>query len=166
MSNLYQIDAAIENAIERLFDTVNEDGEVEEGTAAELEELKAERAQKLDNIGAYIKNIEADVDAIKAEIKTLQDRAKVKQNKIDRLEDYVAKSLKANNESKFESARVVFSFRKSVSVDITNADMLPKKYIVKKTETAPDKTAIKEALKAGKVVKGAQLVEKQNLQIK
>lgn len=166
MSNLYQIDAAIENAIERLFDTVNEDGEVEEGTAAELEALKAERAQKLDNVGAYIKNIEADVDAIKAEIKTLQDRAKVKQNKIDRLEDYVAQSLISNNETKFESARVVFSFRKSVSVDITNADLLPKKYIVKKTETAPDKTAIKEALKAGKAVKGAQLVEKQNLQIK
>jgi hypothetical protein len=37
---------------------------------------------------------------------------------------------------------------------------------VKKVTYTPDKAAIKAALLAGEVIKGAQLVERQNIQIK
>ena len=164
--NLYAIDAEIQRAIEAMFDTVNEDGEIEEGTAIYLSALREERAKKLDNVGAYIKNLEAETDAINAEIKRLQERAAVKKNRIERLKKYVSDSLLATGDMKFETGRVAYSFRKSTTVNITDADALPEKYVKIKTETSPDKTAIKKAIQGGAVIPGAILEEKQNLQIK
>ena len=131
-----------------------------------MENLKAARAEKLDGIGAYIKNLTAEVDAIDAEIKALNARKESKKAHLERLKEYTAQALQNAGETKFESARVVFSFRKSTTVNIINADCIPEEFIKTKVETAPDKTAIKKALQNGAVIFGAELVEKQNLQIK
>ena len=164
---LYEINAAIRDAIESLFSAVNEEtGEVDEEKLNALEQLKEDRAEKLDNIGAYIKNLIAEVEALKQESATLKERADVKAKKIERLKKYVADNMLSQEETKFESKRVVFSFRKSEQVEISDDAALPKKYLVKKVEYKPDKAAIKEALKGGSKVNGAKIVEKQNLQIK
>ena len=167
MTNLYEIDAAIAAAIERMFDTVDaETGEIDAGTVEELEALQAERAAKLDNIGAYIKNLDAEVEAIDKEIATLKSRKDVKKAKIERLKDYVTESLKKSDKPKFESARVVFSFRKSMTVNVLDVEALPADYVNFSIEKKPDKMAIKKAIQAGEVISGAELVENQSLQIK
>ena len=164
---LYQIDEQIREAIEKLFDSINEEtGEVDEGAAKELEELQAAREEKLDACGAMIKNLEAEAKAIKEEAETLKKRAEQKQKNADRLRDYVSASLQQENRERFESSRVVFSFRKSEQVQILADGSLPRKYIVKTVTEKPDKVAIKEALKAGMKVKGAELITKKNLQVK
>lgn len=163
--NLYKIDAAIAETIESMFDSVNDDGEISAGTVEAFENLKIERAEKLDAIGAYLKNLTAEADAIGDEIKALQARKKVKENQIERLKNYVSDSLQNANESKFESSRVVFSFRKSESVNILNLEFIPTEFL-KPVEPEPDKTAIKKALKNGAIIWGAELVTKNNLQIK
>jgi len=53
--------------------------------------------------------------------------------------------------------------RESVQVD---EDLLPKKYFAKKIESKPDKKTLKELLKAGKKIKGAELVRTEKLVIK
>ena len=164
--NLFKIDAAIAAAIETMFDTVNADGEIDAGTVEAFEELQAERAEKLDALGAYIKNLDAEVAAIDNEIKILKARADVKKSKIERLKEYATASLMKSGDKKFETPRVVFSFRKSVSVDIIDPDMIPENYKSLKIDVVPDKTAIKDALKNGEVITGARLIEKQNIQIK
>jgi hypothetical protein len=45
-------------------------------------------------------------------------------------------------------------------------DLLPKKYFAKKVELKPDKTTLKELLKAGKKIKGAELIRTEKLVIK
>jgi len=164
---LYEINRQIEDAIDALLASVDEEtGEVDEGAKQALEQLQADRAEKLDNIGAYIKNLTSEINAIDEEVKALKARADQKKNKIERLKSYVEYNLIAAGETGFESTRVKFSFRKSVSVQIKDGDMIPKKYTVKKLEYVPDKNAIKAALMDGLKVKGAELVTKQNLQIK
>ena len=166
MATLYEIDRNIEACIEALLASVDEEtGEVvDEDAAKYLEQLQVDRKDKLDALGSYIKNLMADTEALKAESAALAKRAKTKENEIEHLKNYVSMSLLNNGEEKFESTRVRFSFRKSESVNVTG--QLTKTYLVKKVSFEPDKRAIKEAIHSGKKVAGAELVIKQNLQIK
>lgn len=171
MASLYEIDRRIEEILDRLYSQVDDStGEVPESISeailVELDALNEERAEKLDNIGAYIKSLTAEASAIKAEIDSLKDRLDKKQKKIESLSKYVKFNLILHNEKKFETARVAFSFRKSEKVAISDESILPKKYLKKEVTYKPDKTAIKEALKNGQKVRGAVLEENQNLQIK
>lgn len=164
---LYDIDSQIESIMNRMFESVDEEtGEIDPKLAEELKTLNEARDQKLDNIGALIKNYTADVAAMKAEKDIFDKRIKQKQKRIDWLKHYVASDMISNNQMKFESARVVFSFRKSVSVSIPDQKIVPKKYFITKTETRLDIDGIGKLLKDGQKVRGASLIEKQNLQIK
>jgi hypothetical protein len=69
-------------------------------------------------------------------------------------------------DKKFETPRVVLSFRTSKAVVVTDETKLDKKYMKAKVVVTVDKTAIKDALDKGEVVEGAAIEEKQNLQIK
>lgn len=159
---LFEINASIENAIETMFANVDQEtGEVLSEDVEMLDQLNAAKEDKIDNIACYIKNLEAEAEAIKNEAKKLNQRAKVAQNKADRLKSYLEVNL---NEEKFKSPRVAISFRKSKQVVVYNEDDLPKMY--QRIKAEPDKVAIKEAILNGKKVKGADIVEKTNMVIK
>ena len=69
---------------------INEEtGEVDAGTVERIEELKATFAEKLDAIGAYIKNLNAEIKALNDERKVIDARIKTKENKIESLKKYV-----------------------------------------------------------------------------
>ena len=165
--NLYEIKAEYLAAIESMFDSVNEEtGEVDAGTVERIAELKATLSEKLDAIGAYIKNLASDVKALDDEIDKLTARKKAKEKKIESLKKYVLPFIEEMDDHKFESARVAFSMRSSDSVNVLDENEIPKKYFTVKTERKPALNEIKKAIKAGKKVKGAELVTKHNLQIK
>lgn len=165
--NLYEINKNIEDLLDRMFEEVDEEtGEVKRELVTELAELNQARDEKLDNIGCYLKNLQAEYLAIKAEITNLKDRLQSKENKIERLKAYVAQDLIAHGESKKESARVVFSFRTSKSINVTDEDKLPVYLKTEKVEWVPNKKAIKEAIEGGEEVAGAEIIVNQNLQIK
>lgn len=164
---LYEINSQINNLMYIIFDAVDEEtGEIDPDLMAQLSTLNLERDQKLDNIGAYIKNLDAEAKAIKDEMDALKKRLDQKKKRIESLKEYVAQDLLAHGETKKESTRVVFSFRKSKAVEITDETLLPKNFLTIKTEVKPDKVEIKHAIDSGKEVPGAELVERQSLQIK
>ena len=80
-----------------------------------LDELQLAREAKLENIALYIKNLQADAEAIREEEKALAERRKAKENRAASLKDYLSKALDGNN---FETARVRLSFRSSQNVNI------------------------------------------------
>lgn len=165
--SLYKIDNELNVAIEMMLDSIDEEtGEVDENLAKAVDELQVERRQKLEAIGCYIKNLEAEEAAIKEEMSALKARAESKSRSVERLKEYVANSLLAVNEMKFESPKVAFSFRKSEKVEITDISKIPTEFLRTKTTVDADKIALKAVMKEGTVVDGAQLVLKQNLQIK
>ena len=88
--------------------------------------------------------------------------AKTKERQAESLKAYIDLNLEGQE---LETARVKLSYRKSTSVYIKNEKIIPKDY----KEKQPDKilkALISKALKSGIKIKGAELQEKQNLQIK
>lgn len=164
MASLYEIDLSIKELIEGAFNSVDEDGEVQIDFTA-LEQLKADRAVKLENIALYAKNCASEAAAIKAEIDNLKKRKERLERKSESLAGLLTKSLSENNDSKFETSKCSVYFRSSEVTEILDEAAIPDEYIKVKTETAPDKAAIKKAIKAGVEVAGAVLVKKQNIHI-
>ena len=58
-----------------------------------------------------------------------------------------------------------FSTRKSSALEITDLGEIPKDYIIEELVQKVDKDAIKKSIKAGEEVKGAQIIERKNLNI-
>lgn len=137
-----------------------------------LATIQDDADQKIDNIVSLIKDLTGDVKALKDEAAALTDRAKAKQNNIDRLKQYLTSYLpQVGYEHKaFENNHHKVSWRKSNQVEIMDGflDWAQKNDsdLLRYKDPEPDKTAIKDALTAGKVIPFAQIVEKNNMQIK
>ena len=156
---LYEINEQLRNAIE--FGCDPETGEIID-TAA-LEELEMARDEKIENICLFIKDLKAEAAAIKAEKDALDNRMKASAKKAESLTNYLQRMLAGE---KFKTSKVAISYRKTQAVTIFDLDALPMDYIRVKTSTEPDKVLIKEAIKAGETVPGAELEERQSMTIK
>ena len=155
MSSLYTINQEILNCVDL------ETGEILDEQA--FEALQIERNEKLENIALWVKNLLSESEALKAEEKSFYERRKAAENKAESLKRYLDSALKGQ---KFNTTKVAISYRKSTSVDVLDVSKLPKQYQVVKTEVVPDKKAIGDTLKAGNKITGAELVERNNIQIK
>lgn len=152
----------IEQAILDLIDP--ETGEIKDFSA--LKDLNIAREEKIENIALWIKNLSAEAKAIREEEKSLAERRRVAENKGESLKKYLDQILSGE---KFSTAKVAISYRKSDAVEITDEETFIKTadaaYLVAQ-DPKIDKKAIKEAIKGGVEVKGAELVERNNIQIK
>lgn len=143
---LFEIDARLASCIKISDDTAvdTETGEVIDIEA--LEALEMERDAKIENIGIWIKELTANAEAIRAEKLKLAEREKSARNKAESLKGFLTVYLDGK---KFETARVAIKFRNVESVSVPDVAMLPAEYIRTKITNEADKTAIKNAIKAG-----------------
>lgn len=152
--NLYEIDAAILGCVDA------ETGEIFD--IDRFEELELARDAKVENICLWIKNLKAEIEALKAEKDAFAQRQKSAENKMESLKRYISGYLEG---TAFESAKVKVSFRKSESVEIMEGAVIPDEYLRFK-EPEVNKTALKTALKSGVSIDGVYITENQNIQIK
>lgn len=150
---LYEINEAILACI---------DPETGEADPERLDKLMLMREKKLEGLALWVKNLKAEVDAIKAEEKALAERRQAKERKAESIRAYLEKVLAGQ---KFETSRAVCSFRKSQKVEITDLDKIPDDYLRYSTPAA-DKAAIKAAIKDGISIEGAELVDSVTMSIK
>lgn len=162
MATLYEIN----NAILECCDM--ETGEILD--VERLEQLQLEKEQKIEGVALYIKNLDAEAAALKAEEAALADRRKAKENKAARLKEYLASAL---NGQKFETARVRLSFRTSTGVEISDELTLltwleknHKDHCIRYKLPEISRSEVGKLLKAGEEMPGAALVERSNLQMK
>lgn len=169
MNTLYELDSKIAELLETGFEMScidAETGEIDETQlAVYLEQLQLDRKTKIDNIAVFVKNLEAEAVAIRAEEKKLKERREAKERKAERLKNYIKTSMMLQGETKFESARVSMALRNSKAV-VVDESKLESVYFINKIVQSVDKKAIKAALEAGILVEGAMLEERKNLQIK
>ena len=154
MSRLYEIDAQILALIDE------ETGEIADFEA--FQALQLERSAKLESIALWIKELNAEAEALKAEKMAFAERQKNAEKKIESLEGVLSQAL---NGEKFKTTLVECSFRKSDVVIINDLHKIPEDYL-KYKDPEPDKNAIKAAIRGGKEIAGAELLSKLNLQIK
>lgn len=155
---LYEIDKALADFE---FEIDEDTGEIL--NAADLDELNLARDQKIENIGLYIKNLEAEKEAVKHEKDNFADREKRLGKKIESLKGYLTYALDGQ---KFSTPKVAVSFRKSESVLVKDKYLIPDNYMNLSVVREPNKAAIKNALKRGEEIMGVELIEKRNVQIK
>jgi len=161
---LFEINEKIEKCFrldeENAVDT--ETGEVFDGKY--LDELEMQREEKITNIGRWIKNLDSDIEQLKAQKDAFAKRQKAAENKRDSLKAYLSQCL---NGQKFEAEdkSVTITFRKSEAVSITDESVIPRKWFIKQ-DPKLDKAGIKAELKLGKKIKGAEIVVNNNIQVK
>lgn len=151
---IYEINQAIMECVDL------ETGEIID--TEQLDKLTMEREVKLENVACWIKELKAEAEALKAEKMAFAKRQQVAENKMESLKKYLAYALDGQA---FKTVRASVTFRKSQAVEIADIYKLDENYLRYK-EPEADKTAIKEALKAGQTVAGATLVENTSVIIK
>ena len=162
MATLYEINQSILDCIDM------ETGEIID--FEKLSELQIERSEKIEKVALWYKNLISDAEAYKKEKDTFAEREKSAKNKAESLKKWLAFALDGE---KMTTDCVAISFRRSEAVEIEDEDAFIT-YAQKNgrddllTYKAPslNKIEIKKALKAGEIISGAELKEKQNISIK
>ena len=165
--SLYTIDQEIQSIIDSIYDSVDENGEVQVDFAA-LEALKIERQAKCENIALYIKNCEAEAAAIQAEIDSFAKRKERLDKKAEGLKNVLINSMILNGDKELSTPRYRAVIKSSVSTEIDDQSLIPEEFIrviTKDPELKPDKKAIKAAIQAGKTVAGAHLATNTTVKI-
>lgn len=155
---LFEINKAI---LEFDYEIDEETGEILNAEA--LDALQLAREEKIEGVGLWIKNLQAEAEAVKKEKDAMAERQRRLEKKAESLKDYLAYALQGE---KFSTPRIAMSWRKSESVLIPDEALLDDRFVNITMVKKPDKKLIKDTLKAGREVPGAELVTKQNLQIK
>lgn len=155
MANLYEIDQGILSCLDA------ETGEIIDGQR--LNALLMERDAKIEGVALWIKNLESDILALKAEKEAFAEREAQARKKVEGLKKWIAEALEGQ---KFNTAKCAVSFRRSEKVEVDDVALVPAELLRVKTTVEADRAAIKEAIKEGREIKGCRLVESINTQIK
>jgi len=153
---LYEIASDYQKA----FDDMVEMDLPEDVVSDSLAALKGELVEKGRAVGAYVLNLQAQVDIYKAHEAKIAAKRKTAENSLNWLKNYLKFNMEKAGITKIEGKDGLFSVkltkpRESVVIDDLNK--IPEDYI--RTTIAPDKTLIKKAIKDGFNVIGAHLGE-------
>lgn len=158
MANLYDIRREIADFE---FEVDPETGELL--NAMSWDALNMAFEDKVENIACYIKNLASDISAFKAEEEQLAKRRRSNEKKVEFLKRLLADNMGGE---KFSTARCAVSFRRSEAVQVDSVEHIPAELLRVKTTVEPNKTAIKDAIKAGQEISGCKLIENMSVQIK
>ncbi|MDR5603938.1 siphovirus Gp157 family protein [Staphylococcus coagulans] len=161
MSNIFQINEKYLEVLEMVNQDV--DPQIIEDT---LESIESELHEKVDNTIGLKRSVDGDVDVIDKEIKRLQDIKKQKQNLSDRLKQILQDMLDQRDLQKYRTpTNYIYKRKNAPSVYVTNESLLDKSYFIQQ-EPKLNKKQIKEDIKAGVDVTGAELRDSESLVIK
>ena len=128
---------------------------------------KQKLSDKADATCWVIDHLRAQANYRAAQAKRLADIAKADNTRADALETsllYVLTRLQPEAK-RFSFPNHEITSRKSIIVEITDLDKITAEWLVVKTTTTPDKNAIKDAIKKGKKVEGAAVINRTNWKI-
>lgn len=161
MPSLYEITENMSN-LRALFEAE----EIDEQTLADtMESLNADMAEKTDGYGAYIADLNAEIEGCKIQIARLTANKKRAESTIDRLKNNLYEAMRAAGQKKIKGALFTARIQKSrASVRVPDAKVIPEEYLIPQ-EPKVDKDAIYKAFKAGEEIAGAELVQTEGVRI-
>ena len=110
------------------------------------------------------RNAEADAERFKAEKDAFAKKQKEAEARAERFKERIKEAMMLTNQQKVDAGLFKLSLRKSKQVDILDETKIPLEFM--KLEYKPIKTELAKHLKAGEVIEGATLIEKESLQVK
>ena len=149
--NLYELTQEFATAMQAI--TVDpETGEVSGFEA--VDGLDAAFEEKAEAYAVTIKNLDAEVKALKNERDNLKAREDATKKRMEYMKQHLADSMLAVGKDKISTSKAALSFRKSMQVNITSDVMVPDDLCKVVIDRKPDKAAIGKLLKAGETVPG------------
>jgi len=165
MTALYEIAAEYRDAATKLAEL-----DLDAQTVADtLEGLSGDLETKAQNVAFFVRNLEATAAAIKQAEADMAARRKAMENRADGLKRYIFESMTVAGIEKIECPHFRLAIKNNpAAVDVFEPGLVPASFMRTPEPPPPalDKTAIKEALKAGQDVPGARLTSGQRLEIK
>lgn len=156
--NLYELSLAFQEV-----QNMDLDPEVMKDTLDSIEDAIENKAE---NIAKLIRNLESDVAAYKEEEERLKTKRQATENKVKWLKTYLEDNMKLTGKTKFKSGMFNFSIQKNpASVNITDEKAIPEEFLIQQPPKV-DKTSLKEILKRGIEVPGAELKQTEGLRIR
>ena len=165
MTALYVIAQDYRAAAEALAD-LDLDAET---VADTLDSLSGEFEQKAVAVSMFARNLEATAAQIKEAESAMAARRKALENRADSLKRYLLGAMQTTGITKVECPYFRLSVRDNPpAVDVFDAAQVPAEFMVTPPPppAAPDKAAIKAAIKGGRDVPGCRLTQGQRLEIK
>lgn len=108
----------------------------------------------------------AYISGLDAEAARITDKAKAEKKKLAGLEDFILLIHRKSGKDKSIAGSWTVGTRKSVQVRIIDPDFNDQRFFVIKQTSQLDKIKLKDALKNGEDVPGAELVTNYNLSVK
>lgn len=165
MTALYVLAKEYRDAADRLADL-----DLDEQTLADtLEGMAGELEVKATSTAMVVRNLQATAAAIKEAEQAMAARRKALEGRAERLTAYLLSNMQACGISKIESPHFALSIKTNPAAVVINEPGLIPAEFMRQPEPpppSPDKTAIKEAIKAGKEVPGAHLAQGVRLEIR
>ena len=161
--SLYQLSDEYAYLLERLFD--QESGEVNTAIAGRLDALEAPLQEKAINKVRFMKAIEAEHAAVKAEREAMAAREKSLKAKIDWFKRDLLGAMERSGINEISCPQFVIKLRKNPeSVELDPDVILTTQF--QRVTVEPNLEAIKFAIKGGMEIPGARLVQKHRIEIK
>ena len=157
MANIYELT----NELSLLWDLM-ENGELEdEVLIGAFDVTKEDLADKLEGYCKFIKNLESDIQGLKAEEERLNARRKTMENTVTRCKEAMKFALNTAGEKKIACGTFTVSVQNnapSVVLDEQYLENIPEEYLVPQ-EPKIDKKKIKADIDAGKNLDGIAHLE-------
>ncbi len=162
--NLYQI----ADEYKSIFNEVDENGEITETMMMKLNDIGDAMEKKAIAVASFIKNLQAERDAITEAKKQMALRESRLDKKMEWLEQYLRFNMERTGITEISSSPYfAIKLKKCpVSVDVLDESEIPVEFIREKVTTSIDKTKLKEALQCGIAIPGATLKQNMRLEIK
>lgn len=165
MPGIYENIMEAERLLDECYDL--ETGEIDEAKEAELLTLK----EQIINEGLEsLCNLRADklayIAGLDSEASRIADKVKAEKKKLASLEDFILLIHRKSGKDKSIAGSWTVGTRKSVQVKIIAPDFNDPRFFITKQTSWLDKMKLKDALKNGEEIPGAELVTNYNLSVK
>ena len=163
MTSLYQLSHTFRDELDGLF---NEDGEA----LPEFDEFRVQLGNKMNQVAAYILNVESDAAQAKSAIARIKALQEAYERKAEKLRAYLAENMKVAGIHEIKASDGSFMLKlypeRDESVVIEDGVVFPPELCNDPKPPTPSKTKIKVAILAGQPIAGASIVRKDRLVIK
>ena len=157
---LYEMTAAQKELYELMAS-----GEIDEEVYADtLEGIGI--AEKIEGYCVVDNELLGDLQKIESEIERLNAKKKSIENNIKRLNLRLGDCLYSMNTTKYSAGTFTVYRRETEQIIIDDLQKIPAEFLKTRVSETPNKTLIKESIKAGKKIAGAHLQTNQSITIK
>lgn len=160
MTSLYDLVGELHDVLDEVQGDVSDPD-----VLAKVEGLELSIEQKAEGCAKYLANLDASIEAYRAEEKRLAERRRVIENRLASIKDYLKANMIRLGARKLEVGVFTLTLADNPPrVVIDDEGEIPGEYIV--ITPKPDLKGIAKALKAGAPIRGAHLENGKSLRIR